>query len=90
MSNPPFFHEPSGSVHFWVPIDGEFVGARIGRETLHYCYRPSASDDEPMDTYALHSQEIDDAVRRRFAAGSVEPILVREHDLHEPTGKGIE
>jgi Protein of unknown function (DUF1488) len=90
MSNPPFFHEASGSVHFWVAIDGVLVGARIGKETLHYCYRSNASDDQPMDTYARHAQDLDAAVRRRFAAGSLEPVLLREFDLHEPSGKGIE
>ena len=90
MSNPPFFHEASGSVHFWVPIDGTLVGASIGKETLHYCYRSTAIDDEPLATYQLHAQEIDAAVRRRVSGGSVEPVMLRDYDLHEAVGKGIE
>jgi hypothetical protein len=90
MSNPPFFHEASGSVRFWVLVDGQLVGASIGKETLHYSYRPGARDDEPLDTYALHSQDIDAAVRRRVAQGSVEPVMLREFDLRAPIGKGVE
>ena len=90
MSNPPFFHEASGSVHFWVPIDGALVGATIRKETLHYCYRSTASDDQPLETYQLHAQAIDAAVRRRISGGSVEPVMVRDYDLHEAVGKGIE
>jgi len=50
-----------------VPIDGTFVGASIGKETLHYCYRSTAIDDEPLATYQLHAQEIDAAVRGRVS-----------------------
>ena len=88
MSNPPFFHESSGSVHFWVLIDGQLVGASIRKETLHYRYLPTAIDDKPLDTYELHAQEIDAAVRRRVKGGSVEPVMVREFDLNEAIGKG--
>ena len=80
-SNPPFFHESSGSVRFWVLVDGNLVGGSIGKETLHYRYRPSAFDDQPLDTYALHAQDIEAAVRRRVAQGSVEPVMLRESDL---------
>lgn len=90
MSNTPFFHEASGAVHFWVPIDDKFVGASIGKETLHYCYRSTAIDDQPLETYRLHAQEIDAAVRRRVLGGSVEPVMLRDYDLHEAVGKGIE
>ncbi|MGJ7512162.1 DUF1488 family protein [Variovorax sp. GT1P44] len=87
MSNPPFFHDASGAVHFWVPIDGQLVGASIGKETLHYCYRPTATDDQPLETYQLHAHEIEAAVRRRVAGGSVEPVMLRDYDLREPAGK---
>ena len=90
MSNPPYFHEASGSVHFWVPIDGALVGATIRKETLHYCYRSTAIDDQPLQTYQLHAQVIDAAVRRRVSGGSIEPVMVRDYDLHDAVGKGIE
>lgn len=89
MSNPPFFHEASGAVRFWVPINGTLVGASIGKETLHYRYRPTATNDEPLATYQVHAQEIEAAVRRRVAGGSAEPVMLRDYDLHESVGKGI-
>jgi hypothetical protein len=82
MSHPPFFHEASGSVRFWVLVEEQFVGASIGKETLHYCYRSGAVGDEALETYTLHAQDIDDAVRRRVAQGSTEPVMLREFDLH--------
>lgn len=82
-SYPPFFHESSGTVRFWVLIDGNLVGASVGKETLHYRYQPNAFDDVPLDTYALHSQDIDAAVRRRVTQGSIEPVMLRDFDLRE-------
>ncbi len=81
MSNPPFFHEASGTVRFWILIDGVHVGASIGKEVLHYHYRPTAADDNPMETYELHAEEIEAAVRKRVAGGSTEPVMLREYDL---------
>ena len=43
-----------------------------------------------LETYQLHAQQIDAAVRRRVSGGSVEPVMVRDYDLHESVGKGIE
>ena len=81
MTSPPFFHEASGTVRFWVPIHGEEVGAMIGKETLHYCYQPTAIDDLPMDTFALHTEELNAAVRRRVNSGAFVPVMLREFDL---------
>jgi len=83
MSQPPFFHIPSGTVRFWVLIDGVPVGASIGRETLHYRYKPNASDDDPLATYTANSAALDVAVKRRVAAGSREPIMLRDPDVRE-------
>ncbi len=69
MSQAPFFHEPSGTVRFWVLVDDLPIGASIGKETLHYRYQPHRSDDDALQTYLQNSAEIDAAVRRRFAAG---------------------
>jgi hypothetical protein len=77
----PFFHEPSDAVRFWVEVDDKLVGASIGRRTLHFRYQPTRTDDEPLATYAAHAAEIESAVRRRVAAGSIEPIMLREHDV---------
>lgn len=81
MTSRPYFHEASGTVRFWVLIDGEEVGAMIGKETLHYRYRSTAMDDLPLDTFALHTDELDAAVRRRVLAGAFVPVVLREFDL---------
>jgi hypothetical protein len=81
MSNPPFLHEASGTVRFWVLVDGVHVGASVGKETLHYRYHATARDDEPLNTYEVHAKEIDAAVRKRVAGGAREPVMLRESDL---------
>jgi hypothetical protein len=81
MSQEPFFHMPSGTVRFWVSVDGQLIGASIGKETLHYRYKPNASDDDPLETYLANSAGIDEAVRRRVATGSVEPVMLRDPDV---------
>jgi hypothetical protein len=87
MSQPPFFHAASGTVRFWVQIDDAFVGATIGKETLHYRYQAHANDDDPLTTYTAHAEEIDAAVRRRVAKGSIEPVMLRDPDVRaQPLG----
>ncbi len=81
MPPPPFFHEESQEVRFYVLIDGEFVGASVGRATLHYLYCPTASGENPMDTYVAQAAGIEAAVRRRVASGSLKPVMLRERDL---------
>jgi len=81
MSQPPFFHEISGTVRFWVTIDDLPVGASIGKETLHYRYKPHMNDDDPLQTYVQHAVEIHAAVRRRVASGSREPVMLRDADV---------
>ena len=77
----PFFSERSGAVLFWVPIAGIAVGASVSRETLQRHYAPVAHDMDPMDTFRAHLDGIEDAVRRRVASGSIEPVMLRERDL---------
>ena len=86
MSQQPFFHEASGSVRFWVEVEGTFVGAIISKETLHYRYHAQASNDDPLTTYTAHSEEIDAAVRRRVASGAIEPVMIRESDVRPAPG----
>jgi hypothetical protein len=81
MSHEPFFHLASGTVRFWVPVDGELVGASITKETLHYRYHAQNNDDDPLVTYIANAAEIDAAVRRRVAAGSREPVMLRDSDV---------
>lgn len=81
MSQAPFFHEASGSVRFWIPVDDGFVGASIRKETLHYRFQPHATGEDPVATYVQHSAEIDAAVRRRLASGAREPVMLRDTDV---------
>ncbi|HJV72530.1 DUF1488 family protein [Ideonella sp.] len=86
MSEAPFLHAESDSVRFWVPIGADWVGAIISRRTLHHRFRPQAEGEDPLETYQAHEREIHDAVRRRVAAGSREPVMLREYDLRtEPS-----
>jgi hypothetical protein len=84
---PPFFHESSGTVRFWVPIDSGLMGASVGVATLHRRYRPTASDDDPVETLRANLADIEAAVRRRVAQGSIEPVMLREYDLRAAGGQ---
>lgn len=77
----PFFSERSGSVLFWVPIAGIAVGASVSRETLQHHYAPLSADEDPMATFLAHFAGLENAVRRRVASGSIEPVMLRESDL---------
>ena len=81
MTSVPIFHEASGTVRFWVLVEGNEVGAMIGKETLHYLYRPTAVHDVPLETFALHAEELAEAVRRRVTGGAFVPVMLRERDL---------
>jgi hypothetical protein len=77
----PFFHSDSDSVRFWVQVHGLPVGATISRATLHYRFCAQQASDQPLTTYLAHAAEVDSAVRRRVLGGSIEPVMLREHDL---------
>ncbi len=81
MSESPFLHEASGTIRFWVLIDGELVGASVTRESLHYRYRPDGREEDPLETFKANSAHLEAAVRRRVAGGSLKPVLLREFDL---------
>jgi len=81
MSQDPFFHEASATVRFWVEVDTQWIGASVGRETLHYRYNPQAQDEDPLETYRSYARDLEAAVRRRVAQGSREPVLLRDFDL---------
>lgn len=81
MSDAPYFHDASGSVRFWVPVEGaQFVAASIGREALRHHFR-TAEQADPLETFCLHVAEVESAVRRRLAQGSMEPVMLRENDM---------
>ena len=83
MINPAYLHLESDSVRFWVLVDTTWVGAMISRRCLHHRFQPQAVDEDPMQTYLTFEQDIHAAVRRRVAAGSLEPVMLREHDLRD-------
>ena len=84
MAEAPFFHESSEAVRFWVLVDGKPLGASIGRTALHHRYRPNSQGEDPLETYLANAVDIEAAVRRRLAQGSIEPVMLREHDLRAP------
>jgi hypothetical protein len=88
MSDAPFLHESSGTVRFWVPVDGKLLGASVGREALHQRYRPTAQGDDPVETFLANAADIEAAVRRRLAQGSREPVMLREYDLRVLDAQG--
>jgi hypothetical protein len=78
----PFFHEDSGAVRFWVLDDAQqFVGATVSKEALHYRFQSGLAGSDALASYLLHQGEIDAAVRRRIASGSIEPVMLRERDM---------
>jgi Protein of unknown function (DUF1488) len=81
MSDTPFFHEASGTVRFWVLVEGQPLAASVSREALHHRYRSIAQGEDPMETYRDNASDIEAAVRRRLAQGSREPVMLREYDL---------
>lgn len=85
LSPQPFFHEDSGTVRFWVLDDaGQLVGASVSKEALHYRFHSGLAGAEALASYLQHRGEIDAAVRRRIASGSIEPVMLRERDMTGP------
>jgi hypothetical protein len=81
----PFFHTGTGALRFCVrQEDGQYIGATISKETLHYCFKGEPSGDNAMATYEANRQRIDGAVRRRAAAGAREPVMLRDTDVKAP------
>ena len=81
MTTEPFLDAGSGEIRFFVVIDGESVGASITKQTLHYRFCRNEQGDDPLATYVAHADDIEAAVRRRVAGGSLKPVLLREFDL---------
>jgi hypothetical protein len=84
MSDAPFLHEASGTVRFWILVDGKPFGASVSREALHHCYRPTSSGDDPLQTFLDNAAAIEAVVRRRRTEGALEPVMLREHHLTPP------
>ena len=76
-----YFHADSSAIRFWVEVAGLPVGASVGVAALHYRFQPGRQGDDAMTTYLANREEIHSAVRRRVSLGSIEPVMLREHDL---------
>jgi len=77
-----FYHLDSGTLRFWVvQPDGSAVGALIRKEILHYGLRGEVDGGDALALYARHRAGLEDAVRRRVASGSLEPVMLREPDV---------
>ncbi|WP_431257744.1 DUF1488 family protein [Roseateles chitinivorans] len=76
-----FYDLSSGTIRFWVLVGEQFVGATVRRESLHYRYSPHNTNDDPLQTFQAHTDELEGIVRRRVAGGSREPVMLRDHDL---------
>lgn len=68
-------------MRFWVLVDGRAFGASVGREALHHRFRPTVQGEDPLQTFRDNIADIEAAVHRRIAAGSREPVMLREYDL---------
>lgn len=88
LAEAPLFHDASGSVRFWVVVDGKLKGASVSREALHHRWRSGMQGDDPMETFSDHVPEIEAAVRRRYAEGALEPVMLREYDLRDMGAQG--
>lgn len=76
------FDPDSGVLRFWVPMPaGPPMGATLSRQVLHYRFQGAMDGSDARAIYEAHRVEIDAAVARRAAAGSREPVMLRENDL---------
>jgi hypothetical protein len=83
-----FFHADSSAVRFWVHDPaGHAVGAIIRQQILHHRFQADISGSDALVVYTRHRGEIDAAVLRRIATGSIEPVLLREADLGAPVSQ---
>lgn len=81
----PFFHPDSGAVRFWVQVPGAVpIGAIVAKQVLHYRFGAQLDGSDAVATYETHRAEIDAAVLGRVGSGSIEPVMLREHDLPKP------
>ena len=77
-----YFNDSSGVVYLWVrTADGLAVGAMLRTRVMHFRFGAAISGDDALKTYQSHRAEIEAAVLRRVASGSIEPVLLREADF---------
>lgn len=79
-----YLHADSGAVRFWVRVNELPVGASVPSHVLRYLYQPDRPDGDAMALYVAHAEALAEAVRRRVAGGSIEPVMLRQGDLEKP------
>jgi hypothetical protein len=78
----PFFHQDSEALRFWVQVPGGVpIGAILTKPLLHYRFDAKPDGSDAVSIYEKHRGDIDAAVLARVANGSIEPVMLREHDL---------
>ena len=78
----PWFHTDSGGLRFWVALpDGPPMGAVLSARLLQFLYQGQSDGSDAIAVYESNRRAIDAAVVRRAAAGSLEPVMLRENDL---------
>lgn len=77
----PYFHADTECVRFWVTVQDLPVGASINRRVLQHGFPGGTAAQDPLRTYLAHADALAEAVRRRVASGSIEPVMLREPDL---------
>jgi Protein of unknown function (DUF1488) len=79
---PPFFHQDTEALRFWVQVPGGApIGAILTRQLLHYRFDAQPDGSDAVALYEKHRSDIDAAVLGRVASGSIEPVMLRENDL---------
>jgi len=80
----PEFRLDSGALRFWVAIPGQKpMGACVSASVLHYRFKGKLDGSDASLVYDANRAAIDAAVIRRAKAGSREPVMLRESDLHQ-------
>lgn len=77
----PYFHADTECVRFWVAVGDLPVGASIHRRVLQHGFPGGTAGQDPLRTYTAHADALAEAVHRRVASGSIEPVMIREPDL---------
>jgi hypothetical protein len=78
----PFFHQHSEALRFWVQVPGGVpMGAMLTKSLLHYRFDAQPDGSDAVSIYEKHRNDIDAAVLARVSNGSIEPVMLREHDL---------
>ncbi len=79
---PPLFDQDSQALRFWVALpSGAPIGAILTKQLLHYRFEAQPDGSDAVALYEAHRSDIDAAVLSRVRSGSIEPVMLREHDL---------